>query len=67
MIKFGFKPAMAMSLADSDDPVEQLKTIIDFAKAATGCRLPFYLGGATLLRRQSSTLGSHSSARALDP
>ena len=35
MIKFGFKPAMAMSLADSDNPVEQLTTIIDFAKAAT--------------------------------
>ena len=36
MIKFGFKPAMAMSLANSDNPIEQLNTIIDFAKAATG-------------------------------
>jgi hypothetical protein len=34
MIKFGLKPAMTMSLADSDNPVEQLNTIIDFAKAA---------------------------------
>ena len=34
MIKFGLKPAMAMSLADGDNPVDQLNTIIDFAKAA---------------------------------
>ena len=34
MIKVGLKPAMAMSLADSDNPVEQLNTIIDLAKAA---------------------------------
>jgi len=34
MIKFGLKPAMAMSLAHSDNPVEQLNTIIDFAKTA---------------------------------
>jgi len=34
MIKFGLKPAMALSLADSDNPVDQLNTIIDFAKAA---------------------------------
>lgn len=32
MIKFGLKPAMTMSLDDSDNPVEQLNTIIDFAK-----------------------------------
>jgi len=34
MIKFGMKPAMGMSLADNSDPVAQLNTIIDFAKAA---------------------------------
>jgi alkanesulfonate monooxygenase SsuD/methylene tetrahydromethanopterin reductase-like flavin-dependent oxidoreductase (luciferase family) len=34
MIRFGLKPAMAISLADSENPVEQLNTIIDFAKAA---------------------------------
>src|SRR3990172_10869390 len=34
MIKFGLKPAMATSLADGDNPIEQLDTIIDFAKAA---------------------------------
>lgn len=34
MIKIGLKPAMATSLADGDNPVEQLDTIIDFAKAA---------------------------------
>ena len=34
MIKFGLKPAMAMSLAEDDNPVDQLNTIIDFAKAA---------------------------------
>jgi len=34
MIKFGLKPAMGMSLAESSDPVAQLNTIIDFAKAA---------------------------------
>ena len=33
MIKFGLKPAMATSLADGDNPIEQLETIIDFAKA----------------------------------
>jgi len=32
MIKFGLKPAMTMSLDDSDNPVEQLNTIIDFAQ-----------------------------------
>ena len=34
MIKIGLKPAMATSLADGDNPIEQLDTIIDFAKAA---------------------------------
>lgn len=34
MIKFGLKPAMALTLGDSDDPREQLNSIIDFAKAA---------------------------------
>src|SRR5918994_1199380 len=34
MIKFGLKPAMALSLDDNDNPVTQLNTIIDFAKAA---------------------------------
>jgi hypothetical protein len=34
MIKIGLKPAMATSLAEGDNPVEQLDTIIDFAKAA---------------------------------
>lgn len=33
MIKFGFKPAMGMSLAENGDPVAQLNAIIDFAKA----------------------------------
>jgi hypothetical protein len=33
MIKIGLKPAMATSLAESDKPIEQLDTIIDFAKA----------------------------------
>jgi hypothetical protein len=47
MIKFGLKPAMTMSLADSDNPVEQLNTIIDFAKAA---RMP-----ASILSGRGST------------
>jgi len=33
MVKFGLKPAMALTLCD-DDPREQLNSIIDFAKAA---------------------------------
>ena len=51
MIKFGLKPAMAMSLADSDNPVDQLNTIIDFAKAARDAGFhsiwagPHYFGG----------------------
>src|SRR5262249_12311945 len=51
MIKFGLKPAMAMSLADGDNPVDQLNTIIDFAKAGRGDGLhyiwagPHYVGG----------------------
>ncbi len=34
MIKFGLKPAMALTLGGSGDPREQLNSIIDFAKAA---------------------------------
>jgi alkanesulfonate monooxygenase SsuD/methylene tetrahydromethanopterin reductase-like flavin-dependent oxidoreductase (luciferase family) len=34
MIKFGLKPAMGRSLAQNNDPVAELNTIIDFAKAA---------------------------------
>ncbi len=33
MVKFGLKPAMALTLGD-DDPRQQLNSIIDFAKAA---------------------------------
>ena len=34
MIKFGLKPAMAMSLEESDHPLDQANRIVDFAKAA---------------------------------
>ncbi len=34
MIKFGLKPAMALSLNESASPLVELNTIIDFAKAA---------------------------------
>jgi len=34
MIKFGLKPAMGLPPAANNDPVAQLNTIIDFAKAA---------------------------------
>jgi len=34
MVKFGLKPAMALTLGDRDNPLEQLNAIIDFSKAA---------------------------------